>query len=282
MSMGVVDNGEGALKSVPRRCAANIVASFRRLARPIDWRKAFPWIEEPKPVLIGVAVVIAGLLAVMGLIDAGATRAAQRLPVWLLDLFNFVTDFGKGAWVLWPLGLVYLALAALPLPTTPMLRAVLAAVMVRAGFLFAAIGLTGLFSSLIKNIIGRARPGVGGVVDPFLFDPFHWAPSFASLPSGHGTTAFAALAAFGTLFPRARTAFLIYGIIIAMSRVAIGAHYVSDVLAGAVFGIVGVMVVRRWFAALHLGFSIGPDGHIVQYPGPSVRRIKAVARDLLA
>lgn len=282
MSMGVVDNGEGALKSVPRRCAANIVASFRRLARPIDWRKAFPWIEEPKPVLIGVAVVIAGLLAVMGLIDAGATRAAQRLPVWLLDLFNFVTDFGKGAWVLWPLGLLYLALAALPLPTTPMLRAVLAAVMVRAGFLFAAIGLTGLFSSLIKNIIGRARPGVGGVVDPFLFDPFHWAPSFASLPSGHGTTAFAALAAFGTLFPRARTAFLIYGIIIAMSRVAIGAHYVSDVLAGAVFGIVGVMVVRRWFAALHLGFSIGPDGHIVQYPGPSVRRIKAVARDLLA
>src|SRR5690606_33463198 len=106
--------------SVPRRCAANVVASVRRLGRPIDWRKAFPWIEEPRPVLIGVAVVITGLVVVMGLIDAGVARGAQRLPVWLLDLFNFVTDFGKGAWVLWPLGLLYLALAALPLPTTPM------------------------------------------------------------------------------------------------------------------------------------------------------------------
>lgn len=265
-----------------RRCAANVVASFRRLGRPIDWRKAFPWIEEPKPVLIGAAIVIAGALVVMGLLDAGVARGAQRLPVWLLDLFNFVTDFGKGAWVLWPLGLFYVALAALPRPTTRMSQAVLAAVMVRAGFLFAAIGLTGLFSSLIKNMIGRARPGVGGSINPFLFDPFHWAPSFASLPSGHGTTAFAALAAFGTLFPRARTALLIYGVIIAMSRVAIGAHYVSDVMVAAVVGIVGVMVVRRWFAGLHLGFAIGQDGRIVQYPGPSVRRIKAVARDLLA
>lgn len=282
MSTGIVGTGESSLVSMLRRCAANIVASFRRLARPIDWRKAFPWIEEPKPVLIGAAVALAVALAVMSLIDAGAARAAQRLPVWLLDLFNFVTDFGKGAWVLWPLGLFYLALAALPRPTTRMSQAVLAAVMVRAGFLFAAIGLPGLVASLIKNMIGRARPGVGGSINPFLFDPFHWAPAFASLPSGHGTTAFAALAAFGTLFPRARTALLVYGIIIAMSRVAIRAHYVSDVMAGAAFGIVGVMLVRRWFAALHLGFSIGPDGHIVQYPGPSVRRIKAVARDLLA
>ncbi|WP_168197800.1 phosphatase PAP2 family protein [Pseudolabrys sp. FHR47] len=272
----------GTTLQVVQRVATNIVASFRRLARPIDWRKAFPWIEEPKPVLIGAAVALAVALAVMGLIDAGAARVAQRLPVWLLDLFNFVTDFGKGAWVLWPLGLFYLALAVLPRPTTRMSQAVLAAVMVRAGFLFAAIGLPGLVASLIKNMIGRARPGVGGSINPFLFDPFHWAPAFASLPSGHGTTAFAALAAFGTLFPRARTALLVYGIIIAMSRVAIRAHYVSDVMAGAAFGIVGVILVRRWFAALHLGFSIGPDGHIVQYPGPSVRRIKAVARDLLA
>lgn len=282
MSTGIVRTDASSLVGVLRRCATNIVASFRRLARPIDWRKAFPWIEEPKPVLIGAAVALAVALAVMSLIDAGAARAAQRLPVWLLDLFNFVTDFGKGAWVLWPLGLFYLALAALPRPTTRMSQAVLAAVMVRAGFLFAAIGLPGLVASLIKNMIGRARPGVGGSINPFLFDPFHWAPAFASLPSGHGTTAFAALAAFGTLFPRARTALLVYGIIIAMSRVAIRAHYVSDVMAGAAFGIVGVMLVRRWFAALHLGFSIGPDGHIVQYPGPSVRRIKAVARDLLA
>jgi undecaprenyl-diphosphatase len=268
--------------SVPRRCATNVVASFRRLGRPIDWRKAFPWIQNPAPVLIGVAVVLTAAIIVMALIDAPVARAVQRLPVWLLDLFNFITDFGKGAWVLWPLGLFYLLLAALPLPATRMSQKVYAAIMVRAGFLFASIGLTGLSVSLIKNVIGRARPGVGGSINPFLFDPFHWAPAYASFPSGHGTTVFAVLAAFGTLFPRARTALLVYAIVIAISRVVLRAHYVSDVMVSAAFGVVGVILVRRWFAALRLGFAIGPDGHIVQYSGPSVRRIKAVARDLLA
>ena len=282
MSRDVVDKDENALVNALRRCATNVAASFRRLGRPFDWRKAFPWIGHPMPVLVGLGVVLAAALVVMAFIDAPVTRAVQRLPVWLLDLFNFVTDFGKGAWVLWPLGLFYLLLAALPLPATRMSQKVYAAIMVRAGFLFASIGLTGLSVSLIKNIIGRARPGVGGSINPFLFEPFHWAPAYASFPSGHGTTVFAVLAAFGTLFPRARTALLIYAIIIAISRVALRAHYVSDVMVSAAFGIVGVILVRRWFAALHLGFAIGRDGRLVQFPGPSGRRIKAVARDLLA
>ncbi len=282
MSIASTDIADRSLLGAPRRCLANVVASFRRLGRPIDWRRAFPWIVKPAPVLIGLAVVLGAALVVMALIDAPVTRAVQRLPVWFLDLANFLTDFGKGAWVLWPLGLFYLFLAALPRPATRMAQLVHAAIMVRAGFLFASIGLTGLSVSLVKNIIGRARPGVGGSINPFLFEPLHWAPAYASFPSGHGTTVFAVLAAFGTLFPRARTALLIYAVIIGVTRIVLRAHYVSDVMVSAAFGIVGVILVRRWFAALHLGFALGPDGGIIQYPGPSKRRIKAVARDLLA
>ena len=274
--------GEGAVARAARRCAQGVVVSFKRLGRPFDWRKAFPWIEQPKSVLIGAAIVIAVLLVVMALIDARVSVAVQRLPGWFIDFCDFVTDFGKGAWVLWPLGLLYLALAALPRPATAISQRVMASVMVRTGFLFAAIGLPGLAAALFKNMIGRARPGVGGETNPFLFDPFHWAPSFASLPSGHATTAFAALAAIGALFPRARTALLIYAVVIGISRIVLRSHYVSDVMAGAVFGIVGVILVRRWFAAIRLGFCIGPDGSLHQHPGPSARRIKAVARELLA
>jgi undecaprenyl-diphosphatase len=60
------------------------------------------------------------------------------------------------------------------------------------------------------------------------------------------------------------------------------AHYPSDVLAGALVGIAGAMMVRRYFADRGLGFSINPNGRILQFPGPSLRRIKAVARGLLA
>jgi undecaprenyl-diphosphatase len=131
-------------------------------------------------------------------------------------------------------------------------------------------------------MIGRARPFVGGVANPYLFDPFHWTPAYASLPSGHSTTAFAVVVAFGTLWRRARSVLLLYALLVAISRIVVTAHHPTDVLAGAVVGIVGVLMVRRWFALRGLGFSVGTDGVLRQYPGPSARRIKSVARDLLA
>ena len=122
---------------------------------------------------------------------------------------------------------------------------------------------------------------VTGSVDPYAFARSSGAPTYASLPSGHATTAFAALVAIGTLWPRARTVMWIYALLIAASRVVVTAHYPSDVFAGAVVGTVGALMVRRWFALRHLGFSVRPDGAVHQWPGPSLRRIKAVARGLL-
>ena len=90
------------------------------------------------------------------------------------------------------------------------------------------------------------------------------------------------LAAFGCLWPRARTVLLIYAVLIAASRIVVRAHYPTDVAAGALVRIVGVMLVRRWFALQGLGFSINPGGHLHMYPGPSWKRIKSVARELLA
>ena len=265
-----------------RRLNGNVVGSLKRLMRPIDWRRTFPFLDDPRKLLIGAAIVLAGLLLCMALIDTGATRFARTLPRGVVDVFNFLTDFGKGAWVLWPLGLAFVALAALPRAVTPIAQAVQAAILVRVGFLFVAIALPGLFSSIIKNMIGRARPGVPGRIDPWVFDPFHWTPAWAGMPSGHATTAFAVLAAVGTLLPRWRTVALIYAVVILISRVVVQAHFVSDTLLGAVVGITGVILIRRWFAAQHLGFSITAAGGEHLYPGPSLRRIKAVARELLA
>ena len=117
-----------------------------------------------------------------------------------------------------------------------MSQRVLAAVMVRVGFLFVAIAVPGLFTNIVKHIFGRARPGVGGSVDPSLFSPFSWPAAYASLPSGHATTAFSVLVAFGSLWPRARTVLLIYALLIAASRIVVTAHYPTDVAAGALVG----------------------------------------------
>lgn len=278
----------GATLSALRRCAVTVGYALKRVTRPIEgygphpWRRGFPWVDEPCRLGVAAAIVVAVFVFGMIFIDAAATNAVRHLAHSVVWFFDTITDFGKSGWFLWPLGVLFLLLAALPQTLSAMSRAVVAALMVRVGFLFVAIGAPGLFASILKNMIGRARPGVGGSVNPYLFEPFHWIPAYAGLPSGHATAAFAALAAIGTLWPRARTVLLIYALLIAASRIVVRAHYPTDVAMGALTGIIGVLLVRRWFALQRLGFSIRADGQLVQYPGPSPRRLKSVARELLA
>jgi membrane-associated phospholipid phosphatase len=73
----------------------------------------------------------------------------------------------------------------------------------------------------------------------------------------------------------------IFAVVIALSRVVITAHYVSDVTAAGFVGAFGAILVRNWFAARRLGFVAQPDGAVHTLPGPSWRRLKAVARRLL-
>ena len=74
----------------------------------------------------------------------------------------------------------------------------------------------------------------------------------------------------------------IYAVLIALSRVIVTAHHPSDVIAGAIVGSIGALLVRNWFAVRRLGFAVAPDGAVQARPGPSWRRVKAVARRLVS
>ena len=69
-----------------------------------------------------------------------------------------------------------------------------------------------------------------------------------------------------------------YAMLIGATRLVLLAHHPSDVFAGAVLGVIGAMSVRYWFAARRLGFAIHRDGAIVPLAGPSLGRLKRVAR----
>jgi undecaprenyl-diphosphatase len=276
-----LNNEAGALRSALRRCAANVIDACALLVRRARLHPHDAWPVAPRQLAIVAGIGVLIFLFMMVLIDAAVIRGVGHLPDWIVEAFNQITDFGKSGWFLWPLGILFLALASLPaLPRVTQLA--LDALMVRVGYLFLAIAVPGVFVNIVKHIFGRARPMVGGSLDPYLFDPFSWPAAYASLPSGHAATAFSALVAFGILWPRARTALWIYAVLIAVSRMVVTAHYPSDVLAGALVGVVGALLVRRWFALRGLGFSIGQDGILHQKPGPSLRRIKSVARALLS
>lgn len=265
-----------------RRCAANVEAAARLLLKPPRIQApAWPFTLRQTAIAGGIALAI--FLVLMVFVDAAEVRAVRRLPLWIPWFFDQITDYGKSGWFLWPIGILFLVLAALDqTKLTRISQAVLAAVMVRVGFLFLAIAVPGLTVAIVKRMIGRARPFVGGSLDPYLFAPFIWSADYASLPSGHTTTAFSVLVGFGTVWPRARTVLWIYALAILASRLVVTAHYPSDVLAGAITGTVGALMVRRYFALRRLGFSVEPDGLPYQFSGPSKRRLKAVARELLA
>src|SRR5215472_17500539 len=267
--------GSAGLAALVLRIPVNLVRWIAVLAHAPRARS--PRIGGAAFVMFGV--VLALIIASMFLFDTEAIEWARREPLWLHDFADEITNYGRSGTFLYPFGLVLIALAAALSPSlSRMSQGVLAAVAVRFGFLFVAIGLPGLFATIIKRLIGRARPYVGSHDDPFAYIPFSWRPEYASMPSGHSANVAAAAIAIGALSPKMRPAIWLFALLIMFSRVVVLAHHPSDVIVGALVGAVGAVLVRRWFAARRLVFSAH---ELKAFPGPSLQRATAAARQIL-
>ncbi len=97
-----------------------------------------------------------------------------------------------------------------------------------------------------KFLIGRARPFVAPLPEPFLtFAGPTLQNDFHSFPSGHATNAFAVAAVVSIFFPPFFRPTLIWAILVALSRVTLNQHFVSDVVAGGLLGYCGACVVAE-------------------------------------
>jgi membrane-associated phospholipid phosphatase len=258
--------------ALARNTLQNLIQSGLTLCRAPRARTP----QMPVGAIVAIVFVLIAIVASMFLIDTAASDWARRLPRWFTDAFEEITNFGLSGWFLFPFGSILLCLAVMKSPALPRLtQGVLAMLAARVGFLFLAIALPGLFVTIVKRLIGRARPYVGSYDDPFAYMPFIWRPEYASMPSGHATNAAAAAVAIGAIWPRTRWVMWVYAAVIMFSRVVVLAHHPSDVIAGALVGVAGALLVRRWFAARRLVFSASD---LRAYAGPSLRRIKAVFR----
>jgi membrane-associated phospholipid phosphatase len=123
-----------------------------------------------------------------------------------------------------------------------------------------AAAAAGLTVMLLKGLFDRARPPL---VDPGL-DPVGTVPGSASFPSGHAATAFAAAVAVGVLYPRLRMPLLALAATVALSRVYLGVHFATDVLAGSLLGAaIGLAIgifVRAQAVPRALAPSLAPRG----------------------
>ena len=95
-----------------------------------------------------------------------------------------------------------------------------------------AVALAAGLVSVFKDLFDRARPPLG---QPAI-DALVSLPASSSFPSGHAATAFAGAVAVAMLHPRLRWPLLGLAAAVALSRVYLGVHYWSDILAGSALG----------------------------------------------
>jgi undecaprenyl-diphosphatase len=252
--------------------------SFAQLVRaPSHSRRAEAARRSARHGLLLTAIFGAAIIALMIVLDVqeiGLMPARGTPALWPVRI---LTDLGKSAYVLWALVGLLAVIAIVSPALRGVSRSLLLGLGTRVQFLFFAVLVPVLAGELIKWIVGRGRPFVGGEANAFNFSHFAGTEAYASFPSGHAVTSFALAFAVSVVWPRARIAMLLYALVIAATRLVLLAHHPSDVVAGALVGVIGAMAVRYWFAARRLGFKIHRDGMIVPLAGPSLGRLKRVA-----
>jgi membrane-associated phospholipid phosphatase len=239
----------------------------RRAARHVLWLSAG----------LGAAIIV-----LMYAIDAWEIAQMPKRGTPSLWWVRILTDFGKDEYVLAVLAGLLIAVAIVSPALRGIQRSLLVGLGTRLQFIFCAVAVSSLVTEVLKYCVGRGRPFVGGEANAFHFSHFAGNPAYYSFPSGHATTAFALAFAVSVIWPKARLAMAVYAIVIAATRLVLVAHHPSDVVAGALVGVIGAMFVRYWFAARRLGFAIQRDGTIVSLVGPSSGRLKRVARGAFA
>jgi lipid A 4'-phosphatase len=107
----------------------------------------------------------------------------------------------------------------------------------QATYVFLAVAISGLIADLLKPVIGRARPKMLFAGEPYGFTWFGPRADYWSFPSGHSVTAAALAFALSVLYPKAAPAFILAALAIALSRILLDAHHLSDVIGGLYIGI---------------------------------------------
>jgi lipid A 4'-phosphatase len=115
-------------------------------------------------------------------------------------------------------------------------------------FLFASVAASGLAADVLKVVFGRARPKLFLAAKIYGFTWFGWHADLWSFPSGHSATIVSVLAALWYLWPSHILFYALVGAVVAGSRVVIGAHYLSDAIAGAWLAVLTTHGVVRLFA----------------------------------
>ncbi len=107
--------------------------------------------------------------------------------------------------------------------------------------------ISGIAAQVLKHLFGRARPRI---TEHLMFAGPSLSSGYDSFPSGHAAVMFCVAYVFSRLYPKYMMFFYGLAVIVGVERVLSHSHFPSDIIGGAVVGlIIAKALWQRFFAA---------------------------------
>lgn len=197
--------------------------------------------QLPKIVQLKYTFIVIALLAIafFNLADTPVEMWVKHdMPQVINTIFQQITKIGKAEYILEICGLILLIRLVIRIDSvTEKARKIWRKLTLYSLFILGSVAISGIIGQILKCIIGRARPKLFEQYGSFYFQHFH-APGydFASMPSGHSATIGSICFALMFIAPRFKYLWIVLALLVAGSRIIVGAHYPSDVTFGLALG----------------------------------------------
>lgn len=222
------------------------------------------------PAVLWFLAALAAIAALIAFADRPINAWVAGLDGGFIEAYRAINQIGNSRWYLFSLPVVMAVALWLRERSGGETALVCSGIAGMAAFLWAAIAVSGIATNLLKVAIGRARPKLWDQEAIYGLSPLTFDYDRQSFPSGHATTLFALATALGLLAPRLRIPLYALAALFGLTRVAVNAHYPSDIIAGAVVGTVMPLVLARGLARRGLMFREDAAGKIRLGPTAAV------------
>ncbi len=173
------------------------------------------------------------------------------------SLFETLTHFGDSLYFFVPTILIWVAIKIIQNKNKIILTISDISLFILLNILFSGIAV-----QIFKHILGRPRPPLFHSNNLTTLDIFNFDSRWHSFPSGHTATIFAFIFCLIFLFPKIKNILITIAIVIASTRVIVGAHYVSDIFGGALVAYITSILLRDKFFQKSKLFQ-SDQGHLI-------------------
>lgn len=210
--------------------------------------------------MTAIAVLLPFVILVLHLWDADIVRVTAQSTNPVMEILRTVTDAARTAvWL--KIAVVVWIVTAIFLSPRLRNRAGIAVERLHAWstLLLSAIFVASIPVEIGKLAVGRARPFLLDEVGAAYFSPFKGVFLYESFPSGHSMMAGIMMVSLWIFLPRWRLVTVPLCLAFGVSRLAAGAHYPTDVVAGLTIGFAAAWWVARYMATRNIIFSLDDE-----------------------